>query len=366
VGIQEISEDDSSSCTTNENGTDRHLFDSPDATVTSSCRLSGGDQSMDDVGDESVVDWLAESSTTLFTSTTLGDSFGDEKMQQSYKPALRLESKHPALPEQPFIVTRGSDFKALPTPPKQVNEREDNEKHVVIDTTHIERRHVPLPSNKPSATKGDWLTNRYCVNDYIVLSEIGRGAHSEVRLCKHKTKNELFAVKIMNRKLLQSKIVDIEKEVNIMKRLRHTNILRLYEVLDDPKVNKVYLITEFAQRGDLMNIIKKDATILSDEQLQDITRQVMEGLLYLHQNNIIHNDLKPSNILINCDGSVRIADFGVSGTGRVRLDSAGTPAFMAPEGDSQASLSLSLLGGYPSCTPQLIVSLAVVTGEPHD
>ena len=95
-------------------------------------------------------------------------------------------------------------------------------------------------------------------------------------------------------------------------------------------VNKVYLVTEFAHRGDLMNVIKKDT--YSVEQLRDISRQVMEGLVYLHANNIIHNDLKPSNILITSDGTVKIADFGVSGLGRVRMESAGTPAFMAPEG----------------------------------
>jgi serine/threonine protein kinase len=80
-----------------------------------------------------------------------------------------------------------------------------------------------LPINKPSATRGDWLTNRYVVNDYIVLSEIGKGAHAEVRLCKHKITNEIFAAKIMNRKLLRAKFVDVKKEVAIMKTLMHPN-----------------------------------------------------------------------------------------------------------------------------------------------
>ena len=78
-----------------------------------------------------------------------------------------------------------------------------------------------------------------------------------------------------------------------------------------------------------MNITK--TTTISDNNLRDITRQVMDGILFLHQNNCTHNDLKPSNILLTRDGTVKIADFGVSGLGRVRLDSAGTPAFSAPE-----------------------------------
>lgn len=153
----------------------------------------------------------------------------------------------------------------------------------------------------------------------------------------------------MNRKLLQYS----QKEVAIMKKMMHRNILALYEVIDDPKgtwgmlryhasvpqylllkssiVNKVYLITEFAHRGDLMSMMKR-GTDICDRNLRDITKQVIDGLLYLHQNNCCHNDMKPSNILVDRDGTVKIADFGVSGLGRIRLDSAGTPAFMAPEG----------------------------------
>ena len=95
---------------------------------------------------------------------------------------------------------------------------------------------MPLPSNKPpSITQGSWLSNRYVINEYIVLSEIGQGGHAEVRLVKHKTTNELFAVKISNRKLLETKIVDLQNEIAIMKSMQHKNVLRLYEVIDDPK-----------------------------------------------------------------------------------------------------------------------------------
>ena len=69
---------------------------------------------------------------------------------------------------------------------------------------------------------------------------------------------------------------------------------------------------------------------MTDDHLRSITRQIMLGLQYLHNNFITHNDLKPSNILLTLDGTVKIADFGVSGLGRIRMDSCGTPSFMAP------------------------------------
>ena len=82
---------------------------------------------------------------------------------------------------------------------------------------------MPLPSNKPpSITQGSWLSNRYVINEYIVLSEIGKGAHAEVtRLAKHKSSNELFKVKISNRKLLETKIVDFQNEIALMKSMQH-------------------------------------------------------------------------------------------------------------------------------------------------
>lgn len=145
----------------------------------------------------------------------------------------------------------------------------------------------------------------------------------------------------MNRKLIEQKALDIQQEISIMKSLQHPNILRLYDVIDDPKVNKVYLITEFCQQGDLMTLIQASdlkelqsiikTDISSDDVLRRISFEIMNGLFFLHQNNIVHNDLKPSNILISRDGTVKLADFGVSQTRRVRLDFAGTPLFQAPE-----------------------------------
>ncbi|KAL3780791.1 hypothetical protein ACHAW5_004904 [Stephanodiscus triporus] len=303
---------------------------------------SCSNQSMDDfLCDESVVDWLAESNALLLS----------EPAVISCRPG-----QHP-------IVAGGFNLDDILSGTER-ERRGDEEGHVVKDTRRVERRHAPLPIDKPSATSGSWLTNRYVVNDYIVLSEIGKGAHADVRLCKHKITNEIYAVKIMNRRLLGAKFVDVQKEVAIMKTLIHPNILRLYEVLDDAKgacvrfeilyaptystpknhdidtplsVDKVYLIMELAHRGDLMKVSRTN--ILTDEHLRNITRQIVNGLQYLHDNFITHNDLKPSNILLTNDGTVKIADFGVSRFGRVRMDSGGTPAFMAPE---------------------------VVSGEPHD
>lgn len=178
---------------------------SPDAADTN--------QSMDDLlKDESVVDWLAE---TTSSNSVVPFKTTKETMRGPPKSAMdhshQLEQQQQKQKQYPIIATQ------------ELYECRDDS-HVVKDTAHVERRHMPLPIEKPVEIKsGSWLTNRYVVNDYIILSDIGKGAHAEVRLCKHRRTNEVYAAKIMNKKLLCDKFVDIQKEVAIMKKLMHPN-----------------------------------------------------------------------------------------------------------------------------------------------
>ena len=244
----------------------------------------------------------------------------------------------PLTPMSPHIVDQASG----PSTP-------DNKK--VKDTNKVKRKKASLPTNKPQNAHGSWLTNRYIVNNYILLDPLGQGSYAEVRLCKEKTHDQLYAIKIMNKDLLMKKSVgmsstfmdDVKREVAIMKKLEHENVLRLYEVMDDPKVNKMYLVLEYCKKGDLMQMTKGNARTnscepLPDIQVWDVMRQVLRGLKYLHDNDIVHGDLKPQNLLVDKNGVVKIADFGISkmietsdGEKEKLLETSGTPAFMSPE-----------------------------------
>ena len=81
-----------------------------------------------------------------------------------------------------------------------------------------------------------------------------------------------------------------------------------------------------------MQIIQTES--MNDEQTWDITRQIVRGLKYLHDNNIVHGDMKPNNLLVASDGTVKLGDFGISrikDDGELLTEHAGTPSFMAPE-----------------------------------
>lgn len=239
-------------------------------------------------------------------------------------------------------------------------------KHEVKETKDVKRNRAQLPSalNHVKPTTGDWLKKRYIVNNYILLDVLGTGSYGEVRLCKDRTTDELFGIKILSKEMLKKKkggntnetyFEDIKREIAIMKKLEHPNVLRLFEVLDDPNVNKLYLVLEYMKNGDLLHFIKerdnkedkikdkdskrKSSKVfkpLRDQELWFIFKQVVAGVGYLHYQNIVHGDIKPQNILVNEDGTVKLADFGISkmlenGSTQQLVDAAGTPAFMAPE-----------------------------------
>ncbi|CAM9516321.1 unnamed protein product, partial [Ectocarpus sp. 13 AM-2016] len=226
------------------------------------------------------------------------------------------------------------------------------EKEAVKDTANITRKKAQLPQQEqlehPTPVGGSWLKNRYIVNNYILLEPLGTGSYAEVRLAKEKTSNTLYAVKIMNKDFLKKRQVgkeetfmdSIKREIAIMKKVHHPNVLRLYEVMDDPKVNKLYLVLEYCKKGDLMNILNGDTRTVTCDPMNDtdvwyIMRQIVQGLSFLHLQNIVHGDIKPQNLLVGSDNVAKIADFGISkfvqGSNQRLQEQAGTPTFMSPE-----------------------------------
>ncbi|CAM0142812.1 hypothetical protein VKS41_002624 [Umbelopsis sp. WA50703] len=128
----------------------------------------------------------------------------------------------------------------------------------------------------------------------------------------------------------------IRGELAILKKLHHRNVVKLYEVLDDPSDDSMYMVFEMADKGVLMDIdLDKAATPYSEEVCRDYFIQMLLGIEFLHHNEIAHRDIKPDNLLISKDNVLKIVDFGVSemfvkGNDRLKK-SAGSPAFMAPE-----------------------------------
>ena len=179
------------------------------------------------------------------------------------------------------------------------------------------------------------------VNEFYFLDTIGRGAYSKVKKCINLNTNEEFAVKILNKRLLRKKkksygktkegtlkinymIDDAINEINIYKYFPTTNknILRLYQILNDNKKDKTYLIMELASKGPLVTLNEKtgvftlnnnyDDNFYDEKLIKTWIYDIANGLKFLHENNIVHRDIKSDNLLIDKNGHCKIADFGCS------------------------------------------------------
>ncbi|KAH7047169.1 kinase-like domain-containing protein [Linnemannia elongata] len=191
----------------------------------------------------------------------------------------------------------------------------------------------------------------------MVVRELGRGVHGKVKLCRDTVTDELCAIKIVDkttrRRLGRAQLSNeqkIRREIAIMKKCIHPNVVRLIEVIDDPNARKIYLVLEYMEGGEVRWKDAEEKPILPLDDARAIFRDIVLGLEYLHMQGIIHRDIKPANLLLSGDGTVKISDFGVShfseknaldhdlenapaqwGDDLELAKTAGSPAFFAPE-----------------------------------
>lgn len=145
--------------------------------------------------------------------------------------------------------------------------------------------------------------------------------------------NRLVAIKSLELNKLkdETRKKKILCEVKILGRLSHPGVIRLLEVFENQKY--VFLVMELAANGDLLKTLKKLGSV-SEAKARKYFFQIAHGLKYIHDNKIIHRDIKLDNILVDENDLCKICDFGVSRTmedGEIINEQCGTPAYLAPE-----------------------------------
>lgn len=184
--------------------------------------------------------------------------------------------------------------------------------------------HIPLTKRAELHRDSKALS---CINEYYVLSRLGQGATASVYLCgKQRTPDaemEHMAIKAVPR----SSALPLKRELTALRKLRHSNMIRLLEVIDDPLCDRVFLVLELAQHSMVSVLLR------TTSEAQRFAAEMLSVLGYMHKKHYIHRDIKPANIVRMVDGSAKLADFGCAvhvGDTSVK-GFAGTPAFMAPE-----------------------------------
>jgi len=170
---------------------------------------------------------------------------------------------------------------------------------------------------------------------------------SEQRTQKEEKDGEIVAVKIFSKSLLKrmrtmerdsstrkmqvrTALERVEREVALLKMMRHPNIVQMLEVIDSEDSDSLYCVLEYMPRGEIMSFIEDKSMFVRKQKDGEAALQgvvdghfderhaalyfvdILHGLAYLHQHHICHRDLKPENILLDSNGVVKISDFGVS------------------------------------------------------
>ncbi len=127
-----------------------------------------------------------------------------------------------------------------------------------------------------------------------------------------------------------------QREEEIGRTLNHPHVLKIFTVPDDKK-SRPYIVMEYLE-GQTLDALLREIHPLPEPDAVKIASRICEALDYMHQNNVIHRDLKPQNIMICNDGSIRIMDFGIAKSLKARRitfvgfsPAMGTPDYMAPE-----------------------------------
>ena len=207
-----------------------------------------------------------------------------------------------------------------------------NNKEIEIDDTEVgnlqpnDILYLDLEGNK--------FTQLNFLNQYEIIKFIKSGGYGEVLLSKNKITKELVSIKKIDLKGFSPEdLYSISRESIYLSNLIHNNIIKIYGSF--AYKNYLYNIMPYCEGGELTQLINSN-NYLSEKRIKEIFIQIVEGVEFIHNNNVIHRDLKPNNILFldKEKTKVVIIDFGLSGfsNGLIKeVIKAGTFKFLSPE-----------------------------------
>lgn len=210
------------------------------------------------------------------------------------------------------------------------------------------------------------------INGYTVIGILGETSHSKVFLVKEKKKefvNFTQAMKVvdmdylsrqrvmskgMNGEIIIKTLLDgVYNEIEINSKMTHQNIVKIFEVIVNEEKGKMYIIMEYCSKGSFLSWNSTTSTFhplwskfeLTEDSIKQIFTQLVFAVYYLHSNYIVHFDLKPQNVLISENFTVKLADFDQACNLLSSLSlpkQPGTLQFFPPESISIDSISSSI------------------------
>jgi len=195
------------------------------------------------------------------------------------------------------------------------------------------------PKPRLSIKKANLIANFFekIEDTYKFVNEIGEGAFGKVYLIENKKTKQRFACKRLSKKKIKNKD-SLQREIEMMKDLDHPNIVKLIEVYEDKAY--IFLVMEELKGGELFERIlarAKGNNYYTEREVAVLFKQIVSGIAYCHEINIVHRDIKPDNIIFvdeKEDSNVKIIDFGLGRSFDKILSMktrVGTCDYMSPE-----------------------------------
>lgn len=190
-------------------------------------------------------------------------------------------------------------------------------------------------TNKSSSNSNKKDTPAQLLGRFEIGKLLGHGTFAKVYHARNIKTGDNVAIKVIDKeKILKSGLIaHIKREISILRRVRHPNIVQLFEVMATKA--KIYFVMEFVRGGELFNKVAKGR--LKEEVARKYFQQLVSAVGFCHARGVFHRDLKPENLLLDENGNLKVSDFGLSAVSdQIRQDGlfhtfCGTPAYVAPE-----------------------------------